>query len=81
MRNHSAGGPVGDVIPQRLLWIPSQPRPGKLGAGGVSPKEEEGQGQWMKPLIFRWEGSDRGTEKGCAPSREESPPRVGRGTF
>lgn len=51
--DYSAGGPVGDVIPQRLLWIPSQPRPGKLGAGGVSPKEEEGQGQWMKPLIFR----------------------------
>lgn len=51
MRNHSAGGPVGDVIPQRQPWIPSQPRPGKLGAGGVSPKEEEGQ--WMEPLVFR----------------------------
>lgn len=62
---------------QRLLWIPSQPRPGKLGAEGIGPRE--GEGRWREPPGFRWEGFGRGLEKGCTSSREESPSQVGRG--
>lgn len=65
MRNHSAGRPLGDVIPQRLLWILSQPRPGKLGAEGVGPRE--GEGEWKEPPVFRQEGFSRDMEKGVYP--------------
>ena len=79
MRNHSAGGPLGDVILQRPLWIASQPRPGKSGAEGVSPRE--GEMQWRESPVFRWEEFGGGMEKGSTPFREKSPSWIGRGLF
>lgn len=76
MRKHSAGGPVGDVIPQRLLWIPSQPRPGKLGAGGVSPKEEGGPGPWMNPPASRRECLTEAQRRAIPLLERRGPPRL-----